>query len=341
MNGIETPHEARPVVPKGFWAQLRAPIRALAPMEDVTDSVFRRIVASCGRPDVFFTEFTHVAHIVGRKKKSTAPRLVFTDEERPLVVQIWGRDPEQFFRATLKVREMGFDGIDINMGCPVKKIKKTGACSALIREPEHAVEIVHAVQEAAGETPVSVKTRIGFDRVVTEDWIGALLRRKIAVLTVHGRIASQLSEGEADWTEIARAARIRDEVSPETLVIGNGDVMTAREIPMRCRLYGIDGVMVGRAIFRDPFFFDTRGRSGRFASAQSEEKLALLERHIALHREVWNGRRNYEVLKRFYKVYLTGFDDAARLRDRLNRTFNYAEAEAVLAEYRSGLEHIL
>ena len=193
-----------------LWRQLPRPIRALAPMEDVTDTVFRRIVAECGRPDVFFTEFIHTDMVLAKRKKwrGITPRLRFTPEERPLVVQIWGNEPEQYRRASIRLREMGFDGIDINMGCPVRKIRKKGACSALILNPGLAAELIQAAAE--GGLPVSVKTRTGYSADQSEEWFAHLLRQPISALTIHGRTAEQESEGPVRWDAIGRAARIRD-----------------------------------------------------------------------------------------------------------------------------------
>lgn len=305
-------------------------------MEDVTDTVFRRVVASCGRPDVFFTEFIH-ADIVLRprgNRPGVTPRLEFTPLERPLVAQIWGSDPDSYARASVRLARMGFDGVDINMGCPVRKIRKKGACSALIRTPALAAELVAAAKE--GGLPVSVKTRIGFDRPQTEAWVGHLLEQGLDALTVHGRWAEQESEGRADWSEIARAARLRREMGVATAVLGNGDVASRAQIDELSARYDLDGVMVGRGVFADPYLFATDGRAGTFASAPPEEKIGLLLRHLRLYRDAWGQTRNYEILKKFYKVYLVAFDGADELRERLNETHDYDAAERVIADWGGG-----
>ncbi len=303
-------------------------------MEDVTDTVFRRIVARCGRPDVFFTEFIHTDVVLARRgrRPGGTPRLVFTPEERPLIAQIWGNDPAACARASRRLADMGFDGIDLNMGCPARKIRSRGACSGLIRHPALAAELIAAAKEAG--LPVSVKTRTGYDRHETDSWIGHLLRQRIDALTVHGRYAEQESEGEADWTEVARAAQIAREIGAQTAVIGNGDVMSREEIDDKSRRYALDGVMVGRGIFSDPYLFANHGRSGRFREAPAEEKIALLLAHVRLYRDVWGSTRNYEILKKFYKMYLSGFAGAGELRDRLNETHDYDAAERVLDDFR-------
>ena len=302
-------------------------------MEDVTDTVFRRVVACCGRPDVFFTEFIHTDFVLASRgrRPGVTPRLVFSPDERPLIAQIWGNDPARCSRASRRLAAMGFDGIDLNMGCPVRKIRARGACSGLIRHPSLAAELIAAAKESG--LPVSVKTRTGYDRHETDTWIAHLLRQNLDALTVHGRYAEQESDGEADWSEIGRAAAIARELGVATAVIGNGDIARREEIEDKSVRYGLDGVMVGRGIFRDPFLFATDGRSGRFAAASADEKISLLLVHLRLFREVWASTRNYEILKKFYKVYLTGFAGADRLRDRLNETHDYDAAERVIAEF--------
>ncbi|MFW5849709.1 MAG: tRNA dihydrouridine synthase [Spirochaetota bacterium] len=320
-----------------LWRRLPRPIHALAPMEDVTDTVFRRIIAGCGRPDVFFTEFIHTDVVLAprRNRPGVTPRLVFTPEERPLIVQIWGTDPEAYRRAAGRLAEMGFDGIDINMGCPVRKIRKKGACSALILQPKLAAELIAAAREGARGLPVGVKTRIGYAAPRTEQWIGHLLEQRLDALTVHGRCAEQESEGPVDWDEIARAAAIGRDLGVDTAVLGNGDVTSRAEIRERSKRYGLDGVMVGRGVFADPYVFSANGRAGRFGSAPAHEKVELLLRHLRLYRSVWGDTRNYEILKKFYKVYVAGFPGAEELRSELNATHDYDAAERVVADLLS------
>ena len=302
-------------------------------MEDVTDTVFRRIIARCGRPDVFFTEFIHTDIVLALRpdRPGLTPRLRFTEDERPIIAQIWGTDPEQYRLAALRLGEMGFDAIDINMGCPVRKIRKKGACAALIRNPSLAAELIDAVKGAG--LPVSVKTRTGFAGVQTEEWVGHLLSQDIDALTLHGRTAEQESEGQADWDQLRLAVSVRDAVSAKTRILGNGDVVSADQIDDYTRRYGVDGVMVGRGIFEDPYLFSTDGRAGRFQSAPEDEHVQLLTDHLRLYEQTWGEGRNYEILKKFYKIYLTGFDGADSLRDELNATHDYAGAHDVLRRW--------
>ena len=314
-------------------------------MENVTDTVFRRIVATCGSPDVFFTEFTRVEQVAAFPRRGLPGRMRSTDIERPLVVQIWGTSPELYLRSARIIADLGFAGIDINMGCPVRKIRNKGSCSGLISRPALAAEIIAATREGAVSTdgrrlPVSVKTRIGIERPVVDEWVGFLLAQGIDVLTVHGRTALQESEGPCDYDTIARAVQLRNDIAPDTLVFANGDIRTRAEGSAVCTQTGCDGAMIGRGIFSDPYLF-AAGRSPQdgqepnrsFSEQSAAEKVALMTRHIHLHRDEWKGTRNYEVMKRFYKIYLVGFPGAEELRDRLNHTYDYEHALREIADF--------
>jgi len=311
-----------------FWRRLPRPITALAPMEDITDTVFRRIVARCGAPSVFFTEFTSTDGLCSPGHEAVAHRLLYTAEERPIVAQIWGTKPELHYRAAREIAGMGFDGIDINMGCPVKKIVKGGACAALIDNPSLAAELIRATREGAGDLPVSVKTRCGVRRWRTEDWAAFLLEQRPEVLIVHGRIAKDESKLPARWDEVAKVVRLRDQAGSDVLVVGNGDVRSLAEIEEKALLYGVDGVMVGRGIFETPFLF--RDRVPRLWLP--EERLALLLQHLALYRQTW-GEHHYSRLKKFYKMYVAGFAGAAHLRVEIMETESVPEAEALVRRW--------
>ncbi|WP_455381601.1 tRNA dihydrouridine synthase [Salinispira pacifica] len=321
--------------PQTVWDRLPRPARILAPMEDVTDTVFRRIVARAGRPDLFFTEFTGADALFTRARRSVGKRLQFTPEERPIIAQIWGNNPENYFRAAGLIREMGFDGLDINMGCPMKKIIRKGHCSALIENPSLARELVLAAMEGAGSMPVSVKTRIGLHSVRTEEWCGFLLELEPAALTVHGRISAQQSEGRADWNEVARVVRLRDAMGIRTRIVGNGDVQSLSEVREKHRLFGVDGVMIGRGIFENLFLFREDGKD--YASLTPAEKIGYFRRHMQLYHETWGERRNYEVLKKFVKTYIREFDGAAGLVDGIMQTHAYEEAEVLLESFLESL----
>lgn len=276
-----------------FWNNLRKPFFCLAPMEDVTDSVSRQIVISCGRPDVCFTEFTNVDAI---EHRGGLERLVYTEVERPIVAQIWGTDPAKFASAAEYIKELGFDGIDINMGCPVRDVVKIGACSAMIGKNVQVAEIIAATREAG--LPVSVKTRVGINKIITEDWIGFLLEQNLAAITIHGRTAKEMSKVPAHWDEIGKAAKLQR----KTLIIGNGDVQDLDDAKEKVERYGVDGVMIGRAAINNPWIFS--GRNGT-----KEERINLLKKHYELEK----GER----FKKFVKAYINGFDGARELRSEL------------------------
>ena len=292
---------------QNLWQDFKRPIMVLAPMEDVTDTVFRRIVASCGRPDVFFTEFTSVDGLFSEGYDYVAKRLEFTADEHPLIAQIWGAKPENYYKAGQKLVEMGFDGIDINMGCPVRDVIKLGVCSALIKNPSLAKEIIQATKEGIasvnGTIPVSVKTRIGFNEIQTEEWTGFLLDQNIDALTVHGRTVKEQSKVPAHWDEIAKVVKLRDAKQLSTVIIGNGDVSTLADALKKVEETKVDGIMVGCGIFQDPWLFNPTHHG---EEVSFEEKLGKLIEHIELYQRTWGTRKPYAILKKFFKCYING-----------------------------------
>ncbi|MFO8043867.1 MAG: tRNA-dihydrouridine synthase family protein [Alkalispirochaeta sp.] len=325
------------------WSDLPRPITALAPMEDVTDTIFRQLIrrwslaATGGRsagPQVMFTEFTRVdgaIHTAAARATGRAGngRLRYSEAERPLIAQIWGTRPEEFLQAAAAIEELGFDGIDLNMGCPVKKIRKAGACSALIGNPSLAAEIIAACREGS-RLPLSIKTRIGLDRPRTEEWCGFLLEQRLDALTVHPRTADQMSEGAADWNEVGRVVALRGPDSP-TVILGNGDIADFAQGRELATQSGADGFMVGRGIFADPLLFIDPQQPVepglRFPSTR--QRLNYLVEHIVEFTSFWGDRRNYEVLKKFFRNYVLPDET---LLEHLYATASAAEALAVLAE---------
>lgn len=320
-----------------FWKNLSKPIFALAPMEDVTDTTFREVVACISDSrylHVLFTEFTSVDGMNHPKGKvKVAERLFVSESEKrvlkqkniKLVAQIWGNKPELFHKITREITdEYEFDGIDINMGCPVKKVVKNGCCSALIDQPMLAKEIIIATKEAT-HLPVSVKTRTGIRAHDTNTWIAHLLETKPAAIILHGRTQKQQSDGLANWEEIAKGARIRDQINPETLFLGNGDVRSVSQGEALTAKYGLDGVMIGRGIFLDPWFFNLMHQP-----PSESEKLEQLLLHTKLFEQNWGGRKNLNILKRFYKIYTNDFPGAAQLRAELMEARTYKEVYQVV-----------
>ena len=322
-----------------FWQTLEKPIIALAPMEDVTDTVFREVVLSVSDVDalnVVFTEFTStdgLCHEKGRPK--VIERLLVNASEMTLrksrntklVAQIWGSDPERFRMSAKLISEMNlFDGIDINMGCPAKKVVKNKSCANLINYPELAKEIVYATIEST-DLPVSVKTRIGFSRIVTEEWISHLLETKPKAITVHGRTRKMMSNGPALWNEIGKAVNLRNQLGSETLIIGNGEVFSYSDALNRIEQYGVDGVMVGTGVFKNPWMFNTMP-----VEITISHRIELMQKHVSLYQNTWGNGKDYNVLKRFFKIYLSGFANAAHWRDAFMRANGYDEALKLLVE---------
>lgn len=317
-----------------FWHKLPRPFQILAPMEDVTDTVFRRLIGQCARPDVYFTEFTSSDGMFSAGGDKVTHRLEFSEVERPLVAQIWGNKPENYFRAAKELNQRGFDGIDINFGCPVDKIIKRGSCSALIENPSLVKELFLAAREGAGSLPVSIKTRMGFSRTVTENWGEFLLSLRPSLITLHARIAVEQSQKPADWNEVRKLVQLRDRLKSKTLIVGNGDLRSQAEISKRSLESGVDGVMIARGIFENPFIFDRNGRD--FKEFDVLDKLSLLERHLDLYERTWRGKKPYRVIKKFFKIYLSNFAGASELRAKAVETESYEEIRSLIAEWKRG-----
>lgn len=296
-------------------------------MDDVTDSVFRQIVADVGKPHVFFTEFTNTDGMCSPGRSRVEKRLQFTEKERPLIAQIWGTNPDHYKQTTEIVREMGFDGVDINMGCPEKSIVKRGSCAALIKNPELASNIIKAVQSEAGDMPVSVKTRIGFNDIITEEWTAFLLEHELDALTIHGRTAKEESKVPAHWDEIGKVVALRDSLKKNTVIVGNGDVQSTEEGREKAAQYGVDGVMIGRGIFHNPWVFNSAVQAG------SNERLHMLLTHAALFEQTWGTTKQFAIMRKFVKAYVHSFDGATELRIQLMETRNFAELEKVITDY--------
>jgi len=303
------------------WKELKKPFFTLAPMEDVTDSSFRRVVIKAGRPDVFFTEFTSTDGIFSKGKERVIHRFKHEQNEQPLIAQIWGTNPDNFFKTAELIKELGFSGIDINMGCPVADIIRRGGCSGLINTPALASEVIIATQKGAGGLPVSVKTRIGFNEKNIEGWISHVLSHQLDALTVHFRTVKEQSKVPAHWEDSPRVVTLKDEISPRTVIIGNGDILSKTQAESYFTKYGIDGYMIGRGIFHNPWFFAKNDQEKR----SIREKFELMQYHVTLHQETWGTFRNYHALKRFFKIYINGFDGAAEMRELLMETDNHQE----------------
>lgn len=290
----------------------------MAPMADVTDTAFRQVVLSCGKPDVLFTEFVSCDGLCSEKgRPKLIPHLAFKENERPIVAQFFGATPENFYKCAQLAVELGFDGIDINMGCPSGKIVKHDSGAGLILNPELAKEIIRETKRGAGGLPVSVKTRIGYNKIITEEWVSHLIEAEPASITIHGRTMKEMSKVPAHWDEIGKAAVLCRKAGIP--IIGNGDVMTYAEGIKKAEEYGLDGIMVGRGIFSNPWFFDPTIDP---ETKTKEERIGLMLKHIKLFSELWGKDKHFDVMKKFFKIYISGWEGAKELRVELMKAKN-------------------
>jgi len=310
-----------------FWQKLPKPFTSLAPMDDVTDDVFRQVILSVARPDVFFTEFANVDGLVHGANGIPLRKLDYSKDQHPIVAQIWGSDPTNFEKAAKIVVKLGFDGIDINMGCPVRDVVKKGAGSGLIGNYDLVKEIIEAVKRGAPKLPISVKTRLGNKSNISHEWISFLLEQNICALTVHARIATQMSKGKADWDEIGKIVKLRNKIAPKTIIIGNGDVTSFSEVLEKQQKYGVDGVMIGRGVFIDPWVFDPTYPKVR---RTKEDYFKLLSYHVDLFEKTWGKTKNFAVLKKFFKMYVKDFEGASEFRQKLMDTKSLSEVRKLL-----------
>jgi nifR3 family TIM-barrel protein len=309
-----------------FWKDLPKPFTVMAPMDDVTDNVFRQVILKSARPDVFFTEFANVDGLVHGANGIPRRKLDFTQNQHPIVAQIWGTNPLNMEKAARMVADLEFDGIDINMGCPVHDVVKKGGGSGLIGNYDLAGKLIDAVKKSASGIPVSVKTRLGINNNIASDWITFLLGKDLTALTVHGRIAKQMSKGDADWDEIGKIVKIKNKIAPETLIIGNGDVKSYSEICQKSEEYGVDGVMIGRGVFTNSWVFEKKEKNHT-----KKEYLALLNYHLALFEKTWGESKNFSVIKKYLKNYVKGFSGANQLRIKLMKTDTFEEMKKILS----------
>ena len=331
-----------------FWKEIiesigeengqKLPFFSLAPMEAVTDVVFRHVVSKAARPDVYYTEFTNSSSFASPKGiHSTRGRLTFTPDEQPIIAQIWGSRPADIKFMCEKLPELGYQAIDINMGCPDKAVIKSGGGSDLIRNPDLAKEIIESAK--TGGLPVSVKTRLGFSRVEEwHDWLKFLLEQKIEVLTIHLRTKKEMSKVPAHFELIPEILKLRDEITPDTLIQINGDVKTREQGLELWRKYPkIDGIMIGRGIFENPFCFE---KNPPETARTSSDYLDLLELQLDLFEKYSREleKRRFEPLKRFFKIYVREFAGASDLRAKLMETKTVDEVREILKGFRNAAQ---
>jgi tRNA-dihydrouridine synthase len=323
--------------------KLPKPFFVLAPMDDVTDTVFRQIVDACAAPDVVFTEFVNVDGLMSPGRPKLLKKLRFAENEKNLVAQLWGLKPENFKAVAAQIadgslaHELGlpkgcnFVGIDLNMGCPAKSEVQNGACSALIKleNRQLASDIIDATRAGlSGALPLSVKTRLGFSEV-DMTWFEFLLGKNLDMLTVHGRTRKEMSKVPAHWDLIGQVRELRDKLAPATLLVGNGDVVSRTEGEALASQYGLDGIMIGRGIFHDPFVF---AKDSPWPHYDKSQRILLYRKQVELFAKTWqNHERNIKTLNKFCKVYISDFDGAKELRERLMAAVSTDELLALLA----------
>ena len=307
-----------------IYDTLRKPIISLAPMEDVTDTVFRQIVASVCRPDLFYTEFVNVEGLNSKGRNKVIHRLKYDKSEKPIIAQLWGIKSENFYKASVIVRELGFDGIDINMGCAVKKVSLKNAGIGMINADRDLVkDIIQSVKDGAKNLPVSVKTRIGWEEY-DQSWIEFLLEQNLNALTVHGRSAIGENAKSADWGKILLCVKLRDEINEGTLIFGNGDVKSVKQAQEYYKKFNVDGVMIGRAAITNPWIF-----SGKEKLTQNE-RIELFKKHVLLFKDTWGDSKDFSVLKKFVKSYISGFPEAQSIREEMMNTKNIDELLSII-----------
>ncbi len=317
---------------KSFWTSLKKPLFVMAPMADVTDPAFRALVAKCGKPSVFWTEFVSADGLYHTREVAKMPDaenplmrdLQFSEAERPIIAQMFSSKPAMIAYGAQLAEELGFDGFDINMGCPDRSIEKQGAGACLIKTPELAVALIKAAQGAT-TLPISVKTRVGYNSVVLDEWLPALLAAHPAAITLHLRTRKEMSLVPAQWELMKEAVEIRNRVNPNVLLLGNGDVQDLDDAKAKVAETGCDGVMIGRGMFGNPWVFANRNVS---SLSQKEKLEALVE--LAQRFEKITPAKSFAILKKHIKAFVNGFDGAAELRARLMEANSAAELEGVL-----------
>jgi len=315
------------------------PFFCLAPMLDVTDVAFRTMFAKYGKPDILWTEFVSADGLCSRGKEKLLPMLKFSESERPIIAQIFGSNPETIHAASKLIAELGFDGIDINMGCPDRSVLKGGAGAALIKNPDLARVIIRAaldgIADAGKKIPVSVKTRTGFNKVELEEWIPELIKENIWALTIHARTKKDLSQVPARWGEVKRVVEIVKASGKKIMVIGNGDVKDLADGKRKAQETGCDGIMIGRGAFGKPWLFNEKIKS---EDISPEKKLAILLEHTKLFEKLLGNTKNFAVMKKHFKAYVTGFSGANELRVKLMEAKDYQEVEAIITDFLKTIE---
>ena len=337
---------------KNFWKKLKKPFFCLAPMADVTDYPFRQIITKYEKPDVIWTEFVSadgLAHPTAKKKLLF--NLKFSKNEHPIVAQIFGSNPENIMKASALCQKLGFDGIDLNMGCPDRSVEKQDSGAKMIGNFQLVKEIINAAKIGAPKLPISVKTRIGYNKNEIETWIPFLLEQNICALTVHLRTRKEMSNVPAHWELMRRIIEIRNEINKDILIIGNGDVVDLTDAKKKVKETGCDGVMLGRAIFGNPWLFSRNNINSKFSQVLGSPgpqprpdhdkilisivfvKLKALVEHTKLFEKHLGKHKNFAVMKKHFKAYVNGFEGAKELRAKLMETKSFREVKMIVDNF--------
>lgn len=310
-----------------IWDNLPHPFLVLAPMEGVTDTVFRQVIAQAGKPDLFFTEFTNVSSYASEKGRNNAlERLEITPTDKPIIAQIWGKEPEHFSKLASALESLGFSGVDLNFGCPDRHVNKAGGGAAMINTPKLAVECFRNVKQSTS-LPVSIKTRLGWSKTDEfKEWLPILLNEHPSALTVHLRTKKEMSKVPAHYDLVPEIISLRDNISPETKLIINGDIRDrAHALELHQQFPEVDGFMIGRGVFANPYCFTDH-------TPTREELIELLKIHLKLYENLKN-QPSYETLKHFFKIYINNFPGAKDVRAKLMETHSIEEARRVLKDF--------
>ncbi len=325
----------------GFWNNLNKPFFVLAPLANVTDVVFRNFILEYSRPDVLWTEFVAADGLCHPKGREVLLKdLAFREEERPIVAQLFTSNPEHMYEAAKLCAELGFDGVDINMGCPDKNVMKQGAGAACMKDAELAKQLILSAKKGVDSTdnkiPVSVKTRLGFNEDNLEEWLRELLSVEPAAITLHARTKKDMSKVPARWDRVKRAVEIRNEMNSKTLIIGNGDVIDMVDAKTKVGETGCDGIMFGRAIFGNPWLFDSDKKE-----ITVNEKLDAALRHTELYIEYYGDTKSFELLKKHYRAYINNFPLAKELRADMMMAKSFDEVRKIVESFRKSYPEVL
>ena len=318
-----------------IWSKLKRPIICLAPMSGVTDAAMRRVTVQLGKPDVFFTEFVSCAGLCSPKREELMSELQFDEIERPIVAQIFGREPDQFERCAELIAELGFDGVDVNTGCPDKKVQKQGAGAMLMKEPELTKRIIAATKRGAGDIPVSVKTRIGYDTNNLDEWLKRLAETQPAAISIHWRTKRQAYKGDARWDLAPKAVEIVRTHCDDTRLLGNGDVKSLNQAYSLAKETGVDGVMIGRRIFTNPWVFNP---NVNIENVTTYDRLMALDTHLTAFENCFGDKKHFLTMRKYVRSYVNAFKGAKHFRIALHTARSITQMRDMINEFAKARE---